>query len=468
MRTRAAASSIASGNPSSRLQISRSSVSFSGVRSKDGWRSRALDEELHRLLLAERQHREDVLAGDVQHSPARDEKRHARRSREQGRVRWRCVAEVLGVVEHDEQLAILERLGDRLERRAVDALEVERLRDRREDEPRVTQRGELDEQRAVRELPGGLTRHGEREPRLAAPPRTCEDEQPRLPALEQAPKLTKLGISPDERVGRHGQRLRRRCVAAGELELRILVEDACLKPAECRTRLEPELVAKMYAGRRVVLERLGLPPRAIQGEHRQLVRSLAQRLLGREYERLAKHLGVCPERNPRRDSFLECDEAKLLQPLRLDPPEVVVREHAVGAAVPEAERLLGEGGGERRVVPLRGRALRHETLEATRIEIVGADGERVRAPVRLDRERLGERLAERGDVDLEELAGRGGRGLAPECVDELVDPGRPAPRDDERREQPPVLRGHCNGAVFADDLYRPKHAHLCRRHLGAF
>ncbi len=87
---------------------------------------------------------------------------------------------------------------------------------------------------------------------------------------------------------------------------------------------------------------MGVPAGAIESEHRQLVRPLAERLVSRENERLAECIVVPAESEKRSQPFLERDETELLEPLALGSREVLVGELSVGAAPPEGERALGE------------------------------------------------------------------------------------------------------------------------------
>ena len=125
--TRAAASSTASGMPSSRRQISATAAALRLVEREAGLhRPRPLDEELHRGSLAaiassvdvarrqlERAQRPHLLAGDAERLAARRQDAHARAVAQQplGEPAHR-VDEVLAVVEHEHELADAQRVDD--------------------------------------------------------------------------------------------------------------------------------------------------------------------------------------------------------------------------------------------------------------------------------------------------------------------------------------------------------------------
>ena len=127
--TRAAASSMASGMPSSRWQISTIAGAFPGVSANRGSTpcARATNSSTAppHARRARRRHREradaiDVLVGDLQRLLARDEHAHpgaaaARRFDECGDV----VGQVLAVVEHQQQALRGEHGGHRVDRRAI-------------------------------------------------------------------------------------------------------------------------------------------------------------------------------------------------------------------------------------------------------------------------------------------------------------------------------------------------------------
>ena len=183
----------------------------------------ALDEERHGLVLAElvavrallrvgnvqRRNAKDDLARHAQRLAARRDDRQPRRGAQQ-RVdeRRRRGQHVLAVVEDEEQRARREEVDHRVDevlRRQ--RAHVERGGDGLRDQPRVGERGELDERgaRLVRRL--GASGELEREPRLPGAARPGKSEEARPP--EQRLQLGQLLLPTDERarVGREPERL---------------------------------------------------------------------------------------------------------------------------------------------------------------------------------------------------------------------------------------------------------------------
>ena len=73
---------------------------------------------------------------------------------------------------------------------------------------------------------------------------------------------------------------------------RILAQDRLLELLERRARLQAELLHEPRSGRPVDLERLGLAPAAVERQHAQRVKTLAQRVLSGQSLELADELGL--------------------------------------------------------------------------------------------------------------------------------------------------------------------------------
>ena len=189
IRMRAAASSMASGRPSRRAQISAMVAGVVGGQ-RERWlpaaacRTNSATAGLSRQRLPsggrrgqvrhrQRRHVEALLAGDAQHRAAGHQHRQRRAStRAARRAAARAARQLLEVVEH-EQRARANRAADvvakrLVDRSALDAREAERLRERRPDVVGVGHRAEPDEVDAAGKLRGGIGRDLQREPRLAA------------------------------------------------------------------------------------------------------------------------------------------------------------------------------------------------------------------------------------------------------------------------------------------------------------
>jgi hypothetical protein len=168
----------------------------------------------------------------MEHRTARDQQRQARRAREKLNEGRRGVAELLDVVEHEQELARGEDLRERLERLPAALVDLERLGDRRHEERGIVHGRQLDERRAVRIRRRGAVGRLERKPGLAAPARPGEDDQPRVARSQQRGQRLELTLPADESVGRLRQSsgsLRR---AFADVERRVLLEDPSLQVAE--------------------------------------------------------------------------------------------------------------------------------------------------------------------------------------------------------------------------------------------
>ena len=92
-------------------------------------------------------------------------------------------------------------------------------------------------------------------------------------------------------------------------------EDRALQPAQCRRRLDTELVPQRLPHPPVDLERLRLPTRSVEREHQLRAQPLSRRVLHRELVELTDDLGVTAEVEVRIDPQLERRKLDLVQPL---------------------------------------------------------------------------------------------------------------------------------------------------------
>ena len=191
IRTRAAASSIASGSPSSSAQIAATEPASSGLSSKSGRTSAA------------RSTNSDTASDPAKVSPpsAGSDSDGTRQSvspptpsgarlvastTTSGAAHSSASAasahaspQVLAVVEHEQRPAGGEIGARGLElRHARQRTHPQRLRDRRPDQPLVSQRRQLDPPAAVGVAVQGLGGGLQREPRLAAAARAGQGQQP--------------------------------------------------------------------------------------------------------------------------------------------------------------------------------------------------------------------------------------------------------------------------------------------------
>ena len=190
----AAASSIASGSPSRRATISAIAGADAAVTSKSGrtararsmnrctpsnWESSASVGRWPRVRDPERRDRVLLLAAEVQAGAAGHEDPELRRGGEEAGDDRGGVLEVLEVVEHEEHVAIAQRVRDGVEERPFRGLaDEERRRDRRRQQVGFRDRGELDEERPVAVSQEPLRRDLEREARLAGATRPGQRDEP--------------------------------------------------------------------------------------------------------------------------------------------------------------------------------------------------------------------------------------------------------------------------------------------------
>ena len=297
------------------------------------------------------------------------------------------------------------------------------------------------------------------EPRLADPGAAADQHRAPVASarrVEQRLELRELVEAPDEalrcrgggRAPRADGRLPHRALGAG-LERRILVEDPVLQPLERRRRLDPELAVERAPEPLVGLERLSLPPGAVQRHDQLPVEPLAERMLRRECLELSDHVAVAPRREIRLDPVLEARQAQLLEVRALDPGERL-RELGQSRAAPQLERVPEQRGRRRRVAGLERRsALDPHPAEAAEVERVGLELDDVPGSLRAQHARR-KRLAEVRDVDLHHL-GRGLRHvLSPEVVDEPLDrhgPVRVEQQPGEERTRLAAAEREPRGAV---------------------
>ena len=185
------------------------------------------------------------------------------------------------------------------------------------------------------------------------------------------------------------------------LQRRILPQDRGLEPLQRRRRLDSELVDEAAARLLVELERLGLPPRAVERDHELAAQALPQRMLGDERLELSDEVGSPPQGEPGLEALLEGRQAQLLEPVDLVLREGLVDEVGERGALPERQRLLQAAKG--RVRPRLRESfsrLLDQPLEPKGIDSIGLDQKLVAR--RAGHDGIpSEQLSQPGDVDLE-------------------------------------------------------------------
>ena len=151
-------------------------------------------------------------------------------------------------------------------------------------------------------------------------------------------------------------------------------------------RLDPQLGEERAPCGAVGLERFGLPPRAIESQHKLPAQALTQRISRHERLELRHELVVVAERELRLDQIFLRPDVELVEPSNLFNRESLVGEVRQRRSPPERQRrpeLLGRvgviAGGEC------GAALREQALEAVAVELLGPERQRVGAGDRPDR-----------------------------------------------------------------------------------
>ena len=189
IRSRAVASSIASGRPSSLRQISWTLAALASVRSNSPQAARARSEQLNRfgsrqvfdagaVRQAQRRNRKQVLANHLQRAATGSHDAQARARGEQCRNQRHCFEQVLEVVQHEQHTLIGNIRGERgHDLGSVGIRQFKRGGDHTRDEGWVQYRGERHKDEAIGKHIGGGAGDGQRQPRLAHPARTGQRQQ---------------------------------------------------------------------------------------------------------------------------------------------------------------------------------------------------------------------------------------------------------------------------------------------------
>ena len=242
-------------------------------------------------------------------------------------------------------------------------------------------------------------------------------------------------------VARRAHAAARRRARRRRRELGAVGEDLGLELAQLRARLEPQLVAHLPSAVAVGLQRLGLPPAAVEREHELAAYALAQRVLAHERLELADHLRVAAERQVCVDALLDGDQAQLVEPRDLLLGERLVGEVRQRRAAPQRQplaqplrRAIRLARGERALAGV------HRPLEALHVDIVGAELQQVAVGPRDEHVAVAigavlQLLAQLRHVDLQALGRRRRRALAPQLVDQPVGRDDLVAVQEQQREQ---------------------------------
>ena len=156
----------------------------------------------------QRRHGQLVLARKMQRDPARHQRAQVRALRQQRGHQRRGTHNLLEVIEHQQQRFIAQRVLKQLGvRRAALHIQPQRLGNRRANLPGQGQGRQRHKAHAVAEIGRQLARDRQAEPGFARAARPRQRQQAHAVVAQARPRRSKLGLAPDQRVGRDGQRV---------------------------------------------------------------------------------------------------------------------------------------------------------------------------------------------------------------------------------------------------------------------
>jgi hypothetical protein len=193
--------------------------------------------------------------------------------------------------------------------------------------------------------------------------------------------------------------LDRRCHdAGGQVELLVVPQDRLLELLQLGGRIDAELVDERLPRLAVGLERLCLPPCAVERQHQLSTQPFSQRMLGDQGFELADELSIPPEIELRGDQVFAGRRPALLDARDRYLRELLEREVGKRGATPQSQGLAEQIRPPPSVFGFPCR--RNETLEPIEVDAVRVHRKPVARRLRLHR--VGpELLAERGDEVLE-------------------------------------------------------------------
>lgn len=138
-----------------------------------------------------------------------------------------------------------------------------------------------------------------------------------------------------------GLSLRLRCGhgCGRQVERRVLGEDPFVQPAQLGAGLDADLLHERRARLPIRLQRLGLPPGAVEREHPLAVKAFTQRVLGDQPVELAGQLGVAPGRQVGVNRHLGGAQAQVLEAPDLGSGERLVGKVRQRLTPPQRQRV---------------------------------------------------------------------------------------------------------------------------------
>ena len=215
-----------------------------------------------------------------------------------------------------------------------------------------------------------------------------------------------------------------------------------VEPLQGRRRSEAELVREQAVELLIDAQRIRMPAAAVQRDHLQLARALAERI--RADRRLDKRQGLpVPAQCQLRDGeLLDRVQPKILQPADGVPGELLEGKVRQRLTPPELQRLPEQRSSPLRIVRSVAASLRDEALEQQRVYRIGVGLDQVARCAGDDRplspDRL-ERLSKPGHIDLDRVRRGTGRVVGPDQLDQAVGRDDLAGVQEQDREQRALL-----------------------------
>ena len=206
------------------------------------------------------------------------------------------------------------------------------------------------------------------------------------------------------------------------------------------------------------MQRVRLPPAAVEREHQLSAQALAERVRGDERLELGDELVVAAERQVAVDALLERAQAQLLEAGDLALRERLVVQVRQRLAAPERERLEQTARPLYRIVQLP--RLRDQRLELLQVDFVRRNVQQIPGRSRPD-PICADQLPQGGDVPVQRGLRAFRRLFAPQRLDQLWSRDDLLAVEEQRREQRPLLgtrRGQITIAL--DDPQRTKQLEL--------
>jgi hypothetical protein len=225
-----------------------------------------------------------------------------------------------------------------------------------------------------------------------------------------------------------------------EVERGVSTEDCCLELPQLTARFETQLLGEGSSKLPVRLERLCLPPGAVQREHELAPHAFAQRIRGDDRTGFGNDVLGAAEPEAGFEPLLDGGEAKFLEPVRLRLEGAQWRETVERPPSPEAERLLQRIACRVGIVVGEGASAGLEqVVEAVGVGLAGLEVEDVSRAAGRDRG-LAQGPSKLPDVVLDDL-GRARRSLFfPERVYEPLGRDRRVGMQQQQREHGALLR----------------------------